>query len=131
MTESIQGIVFRAADDLIWHQDEFDAVVVPGDHHGIAIGASVAAVLGKSLMIVCTSPHECVVSHITCIGDVRPDMRFLYLDDFRQFGASRARVFAYMNQSGRAPVVAEYYAAERTYTRVKGLPDEAFRPYVP
>jgi adenine/guanine phosphoribosyltransferase-like PRPP-binding protein len=119
-----------ASRDLIPHMKNFDAIVVPGDHHGIAIGGAVAAALGRPLMIVCTSPHECVISHITCIGDVRPDMRFLYVDDFPKFGASRARVFAYMNQSGPAPVVAEYYAAERTYTPVKGLPDDLFRPYV-
>jgi hypothetical protein len=127
MAGSLTDTAFRAADDLIWHAGEFDAIVVPGDHHGIAIGAAVAAVLEKPLMIVCPEGHGCVVSHITCIGDVRPDMRFLYLDDFADFGASRNRVFDYMNQSTRAPVVAEYYAAERKYREV---PDEAFRPHV-
>lgn len=105
----------QAVDDLADYVDEFDAIVVAGDHHGIAIGAIIAASTGKPLLIVCLSDHECVVSHITAIGECLPDMRYLYCDDFDLFGASRAKTFAYMNQSGKAPIVATYMATQRKY----------------
>ena len=56
-----------------------------------------------------------MVSHITSIGEFRPDMRCLYCDDYDLFGASRAKTFAYMNQSGKAPIVATYMATTRKY----------------
>lgn len=105
----------QVIDDLLLHASEFDAIIVAGDHHGIAIGAIIAAMLEKPLLIVCLSDHACVVSHITAIGECLPDMRYLYCDDYDLFGASRAKTFAYMNQSGKAPIVATYMATQRKY----------------
>jgi hypothetical protein len=120
----------HAVLDLQPHFGEFDAVVVAGDHHGIAIGTVISALLDKPLMIVCPEGHGCVVSHITCIGNVTPDMRFLYADDFFAFGASRARVLGYMNQSEHAPVVATYAAARREYKLVGPQMADLFQPEV-
>jgi hypothetical protein len=105
----------QVVEDLADYVDDFDAIVVAGDHHGIAIGAIIAASTGKPLMIVGPEAHTCVVSHITTIGECLPSMRYLYCDDFDVFGASRAKTFAYMNQSGKAPIVAAYMATERKY----------------
>jgi hypothetical protein len=98
------------------HDHEFDAIVVGGDHHAIAIGMVAAEVTDKPLMIVCQETHDCVMSHITTIGDVDPTMRFLYVDDFYSFGSTKAKTFAYMNQSEPAHIVATYQATTDTYT---------------
>ena len=51
--------------------------------HGFAfVAAVIAADLKLPLMIVCMEAHSCVVSHITCIGEARPDHRYLYVDDW-------------------------------------------------
>jgi len=105
----------QAVADLGAHSGEFDAIVVSGDHHGITIGAVIASVLDKPLMIVCLEEHHCVVSHITGIGECRPELRYLYVDDWFWGGASRATAFAYMNQSEHAPIVATYAATLRKY----------------
>lgn len=115
MAATLSTYFQNAMNDLHRHKGEFDAVVVAGDHHGIAIGAVIAEALVKPLLIVCLSDHACVVSHITAIGECLPDMRYLYCDDFDLFGASRATAFAYMNQSGKAPIVATYMATQRKY----------------
>lgn len=120
MADSLTRIQLRARRDLLAHADEFDAIVTAGDMHGISIGALVAAELDKPLMIVCTSQHECVVSHIVTIGDVTPDMRYLYVDDFFAFGHSLQHVFTYMNQSDHAPIVATYEACKYQYRRIDG-----------
>lgn len=105
-------------DDLSAHTPEFDAIVVGGDMHAVAIGAVAAAALGKSLMTVCTCQHDCVVSHIVTIGDVDPRMRFLYMDDFYSFGATKRSTFDYMRQSDTPNIVATYQAITRDYVKV-------------
>jgi orotate phosphoribosyltransferase-like protein len=97
---------------------DFDAVVVGGDHHAIALGSLVANIMDKPLMIVCIADHECVDAHITCIGDVDPRMRFLYVDDFYSFGATKKRTFDYMNSSEEANIVATYSVIKREYERI-------------
>jgi hypothetical protein len=113
--------------DLAPHRSDFDAIVVPGDMHGAPLGGVIAEALDVPLMVVCTRRHFCVVSHIVTIGDVRPDARLLYVDDWMWGGASlhrtlRAlrtrRFFRYLNQSEKSPVVAAYATATRKYTEV-------------
>ncbi len=106
----------QIADALATHRHEFDAVVVGGDHHAIAVGMLAATAVDMPLMIVCMAGHECVDSHITTIGDITPDMRFLYVDDFYSFGSTKAKTFAYMNQSDHANIVATYQVTTDTYT---------------
>jgi hypothetical protein len=116
---NMQDIAYRAVKDLMPHTDEFDAVVCAGDMHGAPIAGAIAALMNKPLMIVCmTGAHECAVSHIVTIGSCRPDHRYLYTDDFYEFGASRKVAFDYMNQSVRSPVVAAYAATKREYERI-------------
>lgn len=105
--------------DLQPRMTEFDAVVTAGDHHGIALAATLAAALWKPLVIVCVSEHtDDVVSHITSIGDFHPGMRTLYVDDYTAYGASLAHTMAYMCQGGTPNVVGIYQATVRTYTPV-------------
>lgn len=106
--------------DLLPHIREFDAIVSAGDFHGMALGSVAAAALWKPLMLVCAKSHDDVVSHIVCIGDIHPEMRFLYLDDFFAFGASLAHVMAYMNQSKKANIVATYEYVTRDYQVIPG-----------
>jgi orotate phosphoribosyltransferase len=128
----LSEIVQNASDDLREHFPAFDAIVSAGDMHGVAIAAGIAARLNKPLMIVCTKNHKCCVSHIVMIGEITPDMRFLYVDDMFAFGASkrhvfdyakraakrRGRVFRYMTQSEPCTIVATYEAMTRTYAKV-------------
>jgi orotate phosphoribosyltransferase len=118
-SDSLTAITQRAWYDLLPHEDEFDAIVCAGDMHGVAIASAIASVLERPLMIVCVRDHACVDSHIVTIGDVDPRMRFLYVDDWFSFGASKKRTFAYMNQSAKARIVATYAAATREYTPEK------------
>jgi orotate phosphoribosyltransferase len=118
MAASLTEIVQRAWEDLTPRTGEFDAIVCAGDMHGTPIAGAIASVLEKPLMIVCTGSHDCCVSHIVTIGDVDPDMRFLYVDDFFKFGASRKHTLGYMNQSEHSPVVAAYAVAKRKYERI-------------
>lgn len=115
--------------DLLAHKEEFDAVVCGGDHHGIAVAAVIAAMLNKPLMIVCMSRHNCVVSHITCIGETLPSHRLLYVDDWFSMGATKRFVhralrrkhhpFRYFAQSGEpVPIVATYAATTREYREI-------------
>lgn len=106
--------------DLQPKMTEFDAVLTAGDHHGIALAATLAASMWKPLVIVCVSEHtDDVVSHITCIGDFHPGMRVLYVDDFTAYGASLAHSFAYMCQGTSVPnIVGIYQATVRTFTPV-------------
>ncbi len=128
MSDNLFQVTMNALDDLLPHAGTFDAIVCGGDHHGIAIAASIASAVNKPLMIVCMSRHACVVSHITCIGDTLPTMRFLYVDDWLQFGATkrfvlrclrrsaRQRAFTYFAQSGEPfKIVATYAATLREY----------------
>jgi hypothetical protein len=101
---------------LAGHDNDIDAIVVGGDHHAIASGMLAADAMNKPLMIVCQADHKCVDSHITTIGDITPGMRFLYVDDFYSFGSTKAKTFAYMNQSEPANIVATYQATTDTYT---------------
>jgi orotate phosphoribosyltransferase len=132
MPEPLTEININARDDLQAHSKEYDAIVTAGDMHGVAIGAAISALMNKPLMIVCTKAHKCCVSHIVMIGDITPDMRFLYVDDMFAFGASkrhvfdyakraakrRGRVFRYMTQSEPCTIVATYEAMTRTYAKV-------------
>jgi hypothetical protein len=106
----------NAFADLYPHTTEFDAVVTAGDFHGVALGAVIAAGLGKPLMIICRDPRN-TVSLIVPIGDIDfHASRFLYTDDAFTFGKSLAEVFAYMDSSGTpAPVVATYEVNTRTW----------------
>lgn len=104
--------------DLIPHMSEFDAIVCAGDVHGIALAAIASAATWKPLMIICTHDHNCVVSHIVMIGEIHPEMRFLYVDDMFSFGASLKHVMDYMHQSEKANVVATYEYMTREYRRV-------------
>lgn len=127
MADSMREITVRAVADLSLHTGEFDAIVCAGDMHGAPIAGALASWLSKPLMIICTERHCCVVSHIVTIGDCRPDHRYLYVDDWFSFGASRRhtfkavqrrsrkRMFRYMNQSERSPIVATYAATLRKY----------------
>lgn len=101
--------------DLIPHMSEFDAVVCAGDVHGVALSALAAAGTWKPLMIVCTHDHACVVSHIVMLGEIHPEMRFLYMDDMFAFGVSLAHVMEYMNRSAHANVIATYEFSTRDY----------------
>lgn len=101
---------------LLDHVAEFDAIVCAGDMHGIALASIASAYLWKPLMIVCTGNHDCVVSHIVMIGDIHPEMRFLYVDDMFAFGASKNHVFTYMNQSTHSNIVATYEHSTREYS---------------
>jgi hypothetical protein len=136
MADTLAGIANTAMQDLYPYDEEFDAIVCAGDMHGAAIGAVIAAALGKPLMIVCAKRHRCCVSHIVMIGDVTPTLRFLYVDDMFPFGASkrhvfnyakrtaakrRNRLFAYMNQSAPCTIVGTYEAMTRTYSEVSPL----------
>lgn len=125
----LQAAAAAAWHDLRPHMAEFDTVVVPGDMHGAPIGGAIASNLDMPLMVVCTRRHFCVVSHIVTIGDVRPDARLLYVDDWFWGGASKHRTLRalkvrrflrYMNQSAGSPVVATYATATREYTEVTG-----------
>jgi len=132
MPEPLTEININAWDDLQVHSKEYDAIVTAGDMHGVAIGAAISALMNKPLMIVCTKAHKCCVSHIVMIGEITPDMRFLYVDDMFKFGASkrhvfgyakraarrRGRVFRYMTQSEPCNIVATYEAMTRTYKEV-------------
>jgi hypothetical protein len=109
----------NALNDLAAHAHKWDAIVCGGDHHAIALGMTVAIELMKPLMIVCQERHDCVISHITTIGDVTPSMRFLYVDDFYSFGATKAKTYEYFNQSEYANVVACYQATTREYRNHK------------
>lgn len=110
----------RMCVDLWPHITEFDGIVTAGDFHGVALGSLVSASLGKPLMIVCAQPHGEVVSHIVTIGDVHPDMRWLYVDDFCAFGASWAYVSGYLSLSEPANVVARYQYLKRQYSPLEG-----------
>jgi hypothetical protein len=122
MPESLTEVARRAWEDLLPHRGEFDAIVCAGDMHGAPIAGAIASVLETPLMIVCTGGHDCCVSHIVTIGECTPDQRYLYVDDFYEFGASRARTFAYMNQSKHSPVVATYAVNHRNYERIPNEP---------
>lgn len=127
MAGTMEEISRQAVADLRRYRGDFDAIVCAGDMHGAPIAGAVAAMLDKPLMIICTERHCCVVSHIVTIGDCRPDHRYLYVDDWFSFGASRRhtfkavqrrsrkRMFRYMNQSERSPIVATYAATLRKY----------------
>jgi hypothetical protein len=116
---TMQDLAYGAAKDLMPHTGEFDAIVCAGDMHGAPVAGAVAALMDKPLMIVCTAgPHACAVSHIVTIGSCRPDDRYLYIDDFYEFGASRKFALGYMNQSAHSPVVAAYAATMRKYERI-------------
>jgi phosphoribosylpyrophosphate synthetase len=123
---TLNEIAGRALTDLIPHRDEFDAIVCAGDMHGAPIAGAIASWLNKPLMIVCEERHRCCVSHITTIGECRPEHRYLYVDDWFSHGASlahtlrvlkrsRRRMFRYLNQSAPANVVATYAAVPREY----------------
>ena len=128
----LHKLIAQAAQDLQPHLGEFNAVVCGGDHHGIGVASVIAAVYDLPLMIVCMERHRCVVSHITCIGEARPDMRYLYVDDWFNMGATKrhvfgrirrrrflARAFRYFAQSGEyVPVVATYAATTREYKEI-------------
>jgi DNA-binding transcriptional LysR family regulator len=134
MPAALSGYAAAMQADLLPHAGEFDAVIVGGDHHGIALGSVAASVLGLPLMIVCPRGHGCVISHITAIGECRPDHRYLYVDDWFWGGASRKRafgfmgrfgrrrIFRYMNQSAHTPIVATYAATQRKYERISNEP---------
>lgn len=121
---ALSALLDAMLTDLQPRMTEFDAIVVPGDHHGIAVGAALAATMWKPLVIVCVSAHkDDVVSHITTIGDFHPGMRTLYVDDYSTYGASLPHTFAYMCQGPRTPnIIGIYEASVRTYTAV--TPDE-------
>ena len=119
MAPTLRDTIMAAADDLARYAETFDAIVCGGDHHGIAVAAAIAAQLDKPLMIVCMSRHDCVVSHITCIGEALPSHRYLYVDDWFSFGATKKFVFDYFAQSGEpVPVVATYAATTREYKEI-------------
>lgn len=129
MSDTLAGIAWTAATDLTPHAETFDAIVCGGDHHGIAVAAVIASRLDKPLMIVCMSRHNCVVSHITCIGETLPSHRLLYVDDWFSMGATKRFVqralrrrhhpFRYFAQSGEpVPIVATYAATTREYREI-------------
>jgi len=117
--DTLQETVYGAMQDLCKHEDDYDAIVVAGDMHAVALGASISTLTGKPLMIVCTEHHDCVVSHIVTLGATRPYMRFLYVDDFFAYGASYRHTMDYMNQSARTSIVATYEVDTATYTELK------------
>jgi orotate phosphoribosyltransferase len=112
-------LVGNAYDDLSPHWGEFDAIVTAGDFHGVAMGAVIAALLNKPLMLVCRDPRN-TVSLIVPIGDIDfRKMRFLYVDDAFTFGKSLREVFDYMNSCGeRAPIAATYEVTTREYKEI-------------
>ncbi len=107
----------NAVLDLREHQEEFDAIVVAGDFHGVALGAVIAALLDKPLMIVCRAVSMPTQSLIVPIGDLDfRRMRYVYVDDAFTFGNSLKRVFDYLDSCGEpAPVVATYETSTRTW----------------
>ncbi len=129
MSTPLSDTAENAANDLARYAETFDAIVCGGDHHGIAVAAVIASRLNKPLMIVCMSRHNCVVSHITCIGECLPSHRLLYVDDWFSMGATKRFVhralrrrnhpFRYFAQSGEpVPVVATYAATTRTFKEI-------------
>ena len=116
MTDTLREIKDKAWADLRVHEREFDAIVCAGDFHGVAISAAIAADFGVPLMMICRDKQIPTQSLIVCIGDCAPDLRYLYVDDFFQFGHSLRAVFDYLDSSGnRAPVVATYEAITGTW----------------
>lgn len=114
-TNPLTQAQFNAWHDLVPHEGEYDYIVCAGDFHGTALAGAIAAFLNKPLMIVCRDRDIPTQSLIVTIGDCDPKGRALYIDDFAEFGASLKAVFAYMNQSAKAPVVATYMCTTRTY----------------
>lgn len=112
LTEMVAGV----CEDLEPHAGDFDAVVAAGDFHGMALGAVVASVFDKPLMLVCRDPRN-TVSLIVPIGDCNfRSMRYLYVDDVFTFGKSLHEVFSYLDSCGEpAPVVATYEVNTRTW----------------
>lgn len=98
--------------DLLPHVREFEAIVCAWDAHGTALAAVAAAYLGKALVVVCTQPHEDVVSHIVTMGTFDPRMRLLHLDH----GQDGQATLAYLNQGETANVVATYGPLGRSYS---------------
>lgn len=112
LTEMVAG----ACEDLEPHAGEFDAVVTAGDMHGVALGAVIASVFDKPLMLICRESHGCVQSHIVSIGECEPGQRYLYVDDYFVMGHSLRSVFDYLDSSGTpAPIVATYEVTTRTW----------------
>lgn len=103
--------------DLRGHAGEFDAIVCGFDPHGATLGALAAAALNKPLLIVCGQHNSCSISHIVAIGDVDPESRFCYIDDYAQFGGTKDTVFQYMCSSETPNIVACYMATKKRYTR--------------
>jgi hypothetical protein len=99
------------------HASEFDAIVCGFDVHGLALGTLVAAELDMPLLIVCRDHAGCSISHIVCIGNVDPDTRFCYVDDWAKFGATWSTVASYMCQSETPNIVATFMATKEKYTR--------------
>lgn len=112
LTEMVAG----ACEDLEPHAGEFDAVVTAGDFHGAALGAVIASVFDKPLMLVCRRQDIPTQSLIVSIGECQPGHRYLYVDDYFVMGNSLRRVFDYLDSSGTpAPVVATYEVTTRTW----------------
>jgi hypothetical protein len=120
--DTLQDAVYGAMLDLCKHEDDYDAIVVAGDAHAISLGASISTLTGKPLMIVYPDGHDCAVSVIVTIGAVSPSQRFLYVDDYFAFGASKKHttdfMLSYMNQSEHAPIVATYEVDTGTYKEI-------------
>lgn len=99
------------------YAEEFDAIVCGFDVHGLALGTLAAEVLNMPLLIVCRDHTGCSISHIVCIGDVDPDSRFCYIDDWAKFGATWKTVANYICQSETPNIVATYMASKQKYRR--------------
>ncbi len=117
---SLGQTVQDAIEDILPHVSEFDAVLVGGDMHAVAIGASLAVALGKPLTMVCSRKHACVVEHAVIFDDVRATDRYLYLDDLFRLGETKRFVFAKVNAMAHPEgIVATYEACFRSYKTVK------------
>ena len=112
----LTGMVAGVCEDLEPHAGEFDMIVAAGDFHGMALGAVIASVFDKPLMLVCRDPRN-TQSLIVPIGDCDfHTMRALYVDDAFTYGNSLKSVFDYLDSSGTpAPVVATYEVLTREY----------------
>lgn len=108
--------------DLTPHAHEFDAIVCAGDFHGVALAAVAAAKLSKTLVIVCKQAHGDSAPQVKALGEFRPEMRLLYVDDFFCLGASWRHVADWLARYGQATVVATYAAQVRDYRQVAPLP---------
>jgi hypothetical protein len=87
--DTLQETVYGAMQDLCKHENDYDAIVVAGDAHAISLGASISTLTGKPLLIVYPDGHDCTVSLVVSLGNVNTGMRFLYVDDYFPFGASK------------------------------------------